>query len=1071
MTIMRKISIISFCLLACVTAFANPVSRKAAQQEASAFWQSKTSAAKNLRLARKAAASTVSDDTASYYIFNRGASEGFVIVSGDDRTEKILAYADSGAFDPDNVPVNVQSWLESYSRAIKHLGSTVAPPASSTPSKVATSTRNNIDPMITTYWMQNSPFNNLCPSGYPTGCTATAMAQVMYYHKWPVTATKSIPGYTDYYGTKRDSLPATTFDWGNMLPFYYSNTVSTDTQKLAIATLMEYCGWAAKMSYASTASGAYIDDACYGFANYLGYDGNTIKDVMRDSYNGTEWNDLIYSELAAGRPVIYSGYTLANDGHTFVCDGYSSDNYFHINWGWGGNYNGYFLLSVLDSNGDSQSTGGYSSLQECIIGIQPGTNPQDAGTVDTNGKMLQAMGVTSAATSLTRSSSTDNFTLTSASVTVRNSSTSAGSFYSGLGLYDSNGTLKSVVSTKTGFYTSYWRNYTTFTDNFSNISFGASLADGTYTIKPMSKRTANGEWLDDFGADKYNITVVIKGNTASLAVNPDASGLTVNSVSVVGSLRVGSSQRFNVSITNSGSREFNGTLYMHGMSSSNSRISFCKTVADVPAGKTVSVPFVFSPSATGTYALTFSSDASAQNLLPIASKLDSVTFTAASGSFDLSATIYPEEAIATGTDKYTLYGKTLTCDVTVTNSGGGNFKNGYIVINLVDTVASTSYVPSNYYYYTSIAGGATSKYTFTNSLSALSNGTYKLNAKYYASSTGYVNMKSVLLTISDGAVTWKSDGTTSAITTSTIKVPSDVVAINLSGISGYTITPNDNPNTLYFIASTDSVVPSTLAGKNVIKGGMAEKITLTDSYEFYAPKNFTAEKISFTKKFNTFNTSGSYFVLKGLNTVILPFTPTSITSNGNELSAYQTMNDVKKNLWLYEFSSCDLANGKMYFNYAGSSMVANRPYAIAVSSETPIVIFSAKNALVTGNPVTKTEGEDCSFIGTYASTYVSGKGIYVVNDSGTDFIHETEATVKPFNAYFMAQDAANANSLTFEFDNYATGIKSVVSDTNTGKVAVYTLSGMKVREAANDGNLLEGLPRGIYIVNGKKMVK
>jgi hypothetical protein len=128
MTIMRKISIISFCLLACVTAFANPVSRKAAQQEASAFWQSKTSAAKNLRLARKAAASTVSDDTASYYIFNRGANEGFVIVSGDDRTEKILAYADSGAFDPDNVPVNVQSWLESYSRAIKHLGSTVAPP-------------------------------------------------------------------------------------------------------------------------------------------------------------------------------------------------------------------------------------------------------------------------------------------------------------------------------------------------------------------------------------------------------------------------------------------------------------------------------------------------------------------------------------------------------------------------------------------------------------------------------------------------------------------------------------------------------------------------------------------------------------------------------------------------------------------------------------------------------------------------------------------------------------------------------------------------------------------------------
>lgn len=330
---MLKKTLLIPCLLLTAAAMANPVTRRTALQEAQEFLQSKTSTTQPLKIAKRALA-TVQDDTASYYVFNRGAAGGFVVVSGDDRTEPILGYSDKGTFDADNVPENVQVWLEGYARAIRHLDTTANTLAVSKVHKAPAVTHNSIAPLLQTYWMQNSPYNLLCPSA-PTGCTATAMAQVMYYYKWPKTATTSIPSYTDYYGTRRDSLPPTTFDWDNMLLYYYSNTVSTDAQKNAIATLMQYCGWAAKMSYASTASGAYIDDACYGLANYLGYDGNTLRDVVRDSYTATAWNNLIYDELAAGRPVIYSGYTTSNAGHTFVCDGYSSDNYYHINWGWG----------------------------------------------------------------------------------------------------------------------------------------------------------------------------------------------------------------------------------------------------------------------------------------------------------------------------------------------------------------------------------------------------------------------------------------------------------------------------------------------------------------------------------------------------------------------------------------------------------------------------------------------------------------------------------------------------------------------------------------------------------------
>jgi hypothetical protein len=211
-----------------------------------------------------------------------------------------------------------------------------------------------------------------------TGCVATAMAQVMNYHQWPKEACQAVPAYNvgfapdiDHY----DGLPATTFDWDNMLPTY-EGVSSTEAQQEAVATLMRYCGQSVQMlygTYVSSTDGGLIADA---LKLYFDYNPNLFY-ASRTYYGIDEWEDMIYQELAANRPVPYCGQT-DQGGHSFVCDGYDGNGLFHINWGWGGEADGYFSLSVLNPKrnsgaGASESKLGYCMSQEAIIGIQPST--------------------------------------------------------------------------------------------------------------------------------------------------------------------------------------------------------------------------------------------------------------------------------------------------------------------------------------------------------------------------------------------------------------------------------------------------------------------------------------------------------------------------------------------------------------------------------------------------------------------------------------------------------------------------------------------------------------------------
>ena len=382
----RIILTVSFIMATCICMWADPISKQQAQQKAESFWLNLKAADPSHPHRIVSQTPSLTDaypETSAYYIFNIGEADGFVIVSGDDRTEAILGYAETGSFSMDKAPENMKAWLKEYERQLAWLQSTSKGKRIHSPRKAS---KANIAPMTKSLWAQNKPYNLYCYNEKRkwyavTGCVATAMAQIMYYHKWPQQTTAVIPAYTIKYNGLSilsytwEEQPITQFNWSSMQDTYNSAndlTISSATAaEKAVAKLMRCCGQSVKMKYSNDQSSASSLDACSAFRNYFGYDEDT-RLIQRDDYSSEAWEELIYNELSNERPVLYSGQTAGNTGHAFVVDGYK-DGMYSINWGWGGNCNGYFLLDMLDPKDEGQtgsSSGAYNYGQDAIIGIQ-----------------------------------------------------------------------------------------------------------------------------------------------------------------------------------------------------------------------------------------------------------------------------------------------------------------------------------------------------------------------------------------------------------------------------------------------------------------------------------------------------------------------------------------------------------------------------------------------------------------------------------------------------------------------------------------------------------------------------
>ena len=321
----------------------------------------------NLKLthAEKSAVDAKAND---YYVFNYEGG-GYVIVSGDDRAEEILGYG-SGRMDVNNLPSNVAWWLNQYKQQMEWLIANPKAQVETTTQFMSTMlTATTVPMLMSSTWDQEAPYYNQCPKYNGqycmTGCVATAMAQVMYYWKYPAEL-PALDAYTTAETPRFNvpALPGITLDWDNMLDDYSSVNYNT-TQANAVAWLMRYCGQAVQMMYSPDGSGAYTEDECAAMIKF-GYSSEaTVK--YRDDHNTTNWNAMMQAELEAGRPILYGGNDYSAGGHAFVVDGYNaSTSKYHVNFGWSGYDDNYYALDAFKGSGYT-----FNYYQDMIIGVYP----------------------------------------------------------------------------------------------------------------------------------------------------------------------------------------------------------------------------------------------------------------------------------------------------------------------------------------------------------------------------------------------------------------------------------------------------------------------------------------------------------------------------------------------------------------------------------------------------------------------------------------------------------------------------------------------------------------------------
>lgn len=317
--------------------------------------------------------------------------DGFVIVAGDDRVQPVLAFSNEGAFVTEYMPDHIRFFLNGYTEDIQHItdeqqhsdesvrrqweallsGKELAPKDGDGNVVVAPLLGNN-------RWNQTQYYNDLCPAdatGNPAygghaaaGCGALVMGQVMRYWRFPTTGRGS-HSYSSNYGTLSANFGATTYHYENM-PERLSNTYHPDSCVEAIATLLYHCGVAVNMNYGPASSVANSNRIVSALSTYFRYP-TTVQYIERGNLSSTVWLNYLKGELDEGAPFMYGG-SGNYGGHVWTCDGYQDDDYFHFNWGWGGQQNGFYALTNCSSYG-------FNSNHAIIIGIRGPELPASIG--------------------------------------------------------------------------------------------------------------------------------------------------------------------------------------------------------------------------------------------------------------------------------------------------------------------------------------------------------------------------------------------------------------------------------------------------------------------------------------------------------------------------------------------------------------------------------------------------------------------------------------------------------------------------------------------------------------------
>lgn len=843
-----------------------------------------------------------------YHIFNIANNGGFVIVSGDDRTRTVLGYADQGYIDPNRMPEGLLDLLGGYAEEITALADEPQALPAEAPARAVQFLRRPILPLIQTMWGQGDGFNLYTPiiqtSGGTehalTGCIATSLAQLAYYHRWPNSTTKTIPGYFNRdMNQQLDSLPVTSFDYDAMLLRYDDNSDSAAMR--AVSKLMQYCGWAMQMEYAPGGSSAYSIQIPQLFVPYFDYDSSTVF-AERVNYSYQEWIDLLYNELANNRPMAYAGQRTTT-GHSFICDGYDADDYFHFNFGWSGGANGYYCLSALNPFSTGTTTpryadGGYCLQQGALIGLKPnsGEAPKYAPV-----KLMDFCFYNDSSKTKVyqRDSIEQNFTGINIGFRVSTQLIDTADFeYFAKMIDNQTGEVVDTLIWKVNnpdqlppYTNRRWR---------VRCNMGANLVRGSYLVRFQARLSGTEEWKDAQYNDVHYLSAEIDSLTLTLTaqqaenVLPGLLDITSNGPHTIDQM-----DTVTVRLVAQDGDFRTDRLYLYRLRDDHFHL-LAGQQAFIALGDTATYRFMYKPSQAGR---------------------DTLLVTASEYFINPLDTLMPAYCtvdILDNPEKPIDYTQTLECDLQITNLQN-NILYGNAIHSVVSVVNHSPDSAMKAYFFldflrwkrnnagnwnrtriTSYRKDATipkqtGQVPDTALININANGLfsrpdttafYSFQLFYYkyingewveveVDHIGFENGHGVLQVLGGYAL---GDATANR----TLRPQSDTVRcedacfldMRTMDMTGVVIIPSTNPNCIYRI-NPNAPVPAELAGLNIAIGNNADSIIIHDGHDFFCPiKNLSAHLVRYSRQVNVSLPNHTVW-----NTLMLPFKPTSIDTD------------------------------------------------------------------------------------------------------------------------------------------------------------------------------------------------
>ena len=443
----------------------------------------------------------------AYYVFVREEGAGFVIVSGDDALPELVAYSDQTSFPSEGeIHPALSGFLDTYASMVEAVrnGEEVVTMSQRVDAAVPV-----VEPLCKTQWSQGNPYNALCPldegKRSMVGCVALAMAQIMKYHEWPLHGTGKV-SYTP--STVKElqvvDFSQSTYQWKVMLNTTAELKADAEAAE-AVAKLCYDCGVSSRLEYGAEESGTYDDYAIQSMYENFGYKASTIQILYRDCFaTQQEWNAIWKAELDAGRPILYSGLSKSG-GHEFIIDGYDSNGFVHVNWGWGGDFDAFYDIAILDATPAMS----FTDAQAMIVGIEP----DYTGTDRVHAPVIPFM---ASSFSLSKSVTLNKDRLINVKE-IYNRSRSAQTWFFGVGLFDVEGNmLANLTKNETSHSIPSMKG---LTQTMVIFNIPSNTPDGEYVLSVIFRPKNSDEWLFPNvvgGAEKNRVYVKVHDGVADV---------------------------------------------------------------------------------------------------------------------------------------------------------------------------------------------------------------------------------------------------------------------------------------------------------------------------------------------------------------------------------------------------------------------------------------------------------------------------------------------------------------------------------------------------------------------------